>query len=135
MPSQNEIKEVPCMKCNAEPGQLCMAEGSTALIGGFHAERVELRKRFPCLPEDQHKLTTDDKVIITYLAFVMLCDSVAANSEKMMGAVHTSEDIQRRFAFEASLWAKAEGMIGAKIEDEPVNRKERRAKKKLIIIQ
>jgi hypothetical protein len=132
--TDKEIEEVPCIICSACEGQKCQENGFN-LIGGHHKERIECRQKMPVLPKEiPSLLTSTDKSITTYYAFVMLCNAVAANSKKMFdGKVFTSQEIQRKFGKAGFDAAMKDGMIG-----KSANRHQRRAiakKQKSIIIQ
>jgi hypothetical protein len=100
----NIYLEVPCIVCDAKPGERCNDNGAHLL--GVHAKRKHLRERLPSV-----SLNGTDKSLIVYYAYVMLCDSCEANSEKLFGSYKKSEDIQRRFAAEATKHLKLEGLI------------------------
>lgn len=105
--SNDEIKEVVCLQCNAEPLQPCMEKGMPLL--GFHKARIELRQK---LPVYDCPLDPTDKAIIVGYAFVMLCNSVAANSKKLFSKKYTSQEIQRMFAKSGMQAAIQDGFIG-----------------------
>lgn len=130
-----EIIEVPCMECDAKASERCIDKATGVQLFGFHKSRIECRERMPVLPKELPSLLTPtDKSITIYYAFVALCDSVAANSEKMFnGKKFSSQDIQKIFGKQGFKAAQADGMIGIA----PANRKQRRTvdKKKRIILQ
>lgn len=105
--SNDEIKEVVCLQCNAEPLQPCMEKGMPLL--GFHKARIELREK---LPVYDCPLDSTDKAIIIGYGFVMLANSVAANSEKLFSRKYTSQQIQRMFAQSGMEAAIQDGFIG-----------------------
>jgi len=120
----SDAKEVVCIRCNAQPGEPCTEH--KAMIIGYHKERVDLRDRLPFLPEEiPTNLSPTDKAIIVYYAFVALANSVAANSEKILGKQFTSQEIQRTFGKKGLNDAKEDGMLG-----ELSNGKQRRKAKK-----
>jgi hypothetical protein len=95
--------QVMCLRCDAKPDEPCVQPGrNIPLIGGYHAERVELVNRLlPHLPEIPANLDASQITLIVYYAFIMLADSVSENSEKMIGTKQSSENIQRFFGRKA----------------------------------
>ena len=57
-------------------------------------------------------LDPTDKAIIVGYAFVMLCNSVAANSEKLFSKKYTSQELQRMFTASGMEAAITDGFIG-----------------------
>jgi hypothetical protein len=110
-----QVREVYCIRCDAAPGEAC-TERSMKLVTGYHKERGNLRKKFPVnldelVVKGSAILSPTDKSVIVYYAYVMLCDSVSANSEKIMGKFISSADIQRMFAKEGLDAARKDGII------------------------
>lgn len=58
-------------------------------------------------------LDATDKALIVYYAYIMLCDSVAAHSVKVLGKKFTSEEIQAFFGQKAVNELRLEGLIRA----------------------
>src|SRR6266576_1300795 len=82
--SNEEIKEVQCLMCGAQSGELCTENGGIPILG-FHKERIELRSRIPSFPSDMPKLNATDKAIITYYAYIALCNSCSTKSVELFG--------------------------------------------------
>jgi hypothetical protein len=108
-----QIMEVPCIVCEAKQAKSCREHSkSNKPIIGFHRERIELRLKHPVLPaEIPTTLNPTEKALICYYAFVMLCDSCEANSEKLFGKHFKSADVQRMFARKAIQELKKDGFI------------------------
>jgi hypothetical protein len=105
--TDDEIKEVVCLHCQAEPLQPCIENGMQLI--GFHQARIDLRSKMPVY---DCPLDPTDKAIIIGYAFVMLCNSVAANSEKLFSKKYDSQEIQRMFSKSGMDAAIADGFIG-----------------------
>lgn len=113
--SRDQIMEVACIACDAKVGKPCRAghNGTGYVLVGFHDKRVELRGKLPSLGnlDTDTKLGPTDKAIITYYAYVMLCDSVATKSEELLGKRFTSAEVQRFFAKQAVIELQKDGML------------------------
>ena len=105
--SDDEIKEMTCLQCGADPMQPC-TEGGHQLLG-FHKLRIEIRSKMPAL---DCPLDSTDKAIIIGYAFVALCNSVAANSMQLFKKEYSSVDLQRTFTRAGYEQAMADGFIG-----------------------
>src|SRR6266704_2127192 len=103
--SRDQIMEVPCVNCEAKINKPCRSghNGTGFVIVGFHPQRVELRGKLPSLGnlDTDQTLNSTDKAMITYYAYVMLCDSVSTKSEELIGKRLTSAEVQRFFAKQA----------------------------------
>src|ERR1051326_868024 len=111
--SADEILQVVCPRCDSAPLEACKERDGSQLIGGFHRERIEFREKLPVLPKEVPSvLSSTDKAILTYYAFVMLADSCAANSEKLFGKKFTSQEIQRTFGKAALKKVQEDGLLG-----------------------
>lgn len=112
----DEVKEVQCLMCGAQPGEPCIEKEKgkkfthVALLG-FHKERVELRSRIPSFPSDMPELDATDKAVITYYAYIALCDSCSTKSIELFGKKFSSQEIQRTFAAQGLKQAKEDGLI------------------------
>jgi hypothetical protein len=93
---------VPCIFCDAKPGENCRQPGRTELlVGGYHKQRIELsNKLVPHYPSGED-LDATDKALITYMAFIMLADAVSVSAIKMFGKETTSVEIQKFFGRKA----------------------------------
>jgi hypothetical protein len=109
---ESRVIQVPCIRCDAKVGTLCVQPGrNIALVGGFHKERHELANRvIPHFPTEE-QLTSTEKALIAYYAFIMISDSVAAKSEEMTGKVFTTQEIQRHFAKMAIDQLRKDGLL------------------------
>lgn len=107
--SAAQIMEVPCILCEAKPSERCKDKTGVTLIG-FHALRLELRKQQPNV-ELPTELTPDEKALVIYYAYVMLCDSVEVHAETIMGKPFDTVAIQRFFAAKAVEMLKKDGLI------------------------
>lgn len=114
--TDQEVKEVPCLQCNADPMQPCTENGSQLL--DFHRCRIELRSKSPVL---DCPLDSTDKALIVGYAFVSLCNSVSANSEKLFSKHYTSVELQRLFTRTGYEQCLADGVIGPKKAPEGVH--------------
>ena len=131
--TDEEILQVSCLFCGAEPGKKCNEGEGTVLIGGYHQARIELRQKLPVMPADMPVLDATDKAIIVYYAFVALCNSCQTKSTELFGKQFSSREIQYAFATQGLKAAREDGLIGGP----KMNRKQRRAaaaKKSTIIM-
>lgn len=101
------MKEVPCTKCGAAIGDHCF-DGKGMLVG-FHTERLLLREKLPGLSEAN--LTPTDKSLIFAYGFVILCDSVSANSQQLFNQKLSSLEIQRFFCKKAIDELRHDGLL------------------------
>lgn len=105
--TETEILAVPCTTCNTLVGLVCKNkerhvltyhEDSTEFA--FHRSRVltalakQTEIRFP-------GIINIDRFMICYYAFVMMSNSIAENSEKLMGKKFTPDEIEKFFASKA----------------------------------
>lgn len=116
--SEEDILATECRNCHAIVNVGCKnksrhplvhTEASTELA--FHRERImdawaqhSQRRMGP--------LNATDKALITYYAFIMLCDSVSTKAVELLGEPFTSEDIQKFFAMKAVAELKKDKLLG-----------------------
>lgn len=67
----------------------------------FHPERIRFAQKQHEKRLFSENLDASDKALITYYAYVMICDSVASRSEAIFDKQFTSQDIQKFFAQQA----------------------------------
>jgi hypothetical protein len=109
---ESRALQVPCIFCDAKPGDRCTQPGRVEpLLGGFHAQRIELAKKLVPIYPSGMDLDATDKALICYYAYILLSNSVSANSEKMFGKQFTTEEIQREFAKRAVDVLRADGLL------------------------
>lgn len=110
--SQEQIREVSCVVCGAKPKEYCRQQGRNTALLECHPQRTALRSKLGDLTFDK-SLDATDKALITYYGYVMICDAVAANSEKMFGEgkVFTSQEVQQFFARKAINELREDGLL------------------------
>lgn len=94
-PTEAECLLVGCPVCHAKREFGCTINRifSTVQSSDFvHAERRELAKL------NVNTLSNYDIAIIIQYAFLIACDSISANSEKMFSRAYTPDEIKRFFA-------------------------------------
>lgn len=84
----------PC--CN-DKGELLSPELNTTEFR-FHPQRILEAIRTRLTETMVGNLTAGERMLIVYYAFVLQCDAMAANSEKLFSKKQTSQDIQSFFA-------------------------------------
>lgn len=107
-----QVREVPCIICDAIAGEHCMTNysGRRVVMVECHPERSELRKKCPNLSFVQG-LDATDKSLIVYYAFVMLCDSLQPKSLEIIGKHFTSRELQVFFAKMAIAELRKDGLL------------------------
>lgn len=109
---ESRAMQVPCIRCDAKPNEHCVQPGrKEPLVGGFHSERVELSRKVVVAMPKGEDLDATDKALITYFAYILLCDSVSAKSVELFGKQFASEEIQRWFGQQAVTQLRAEGLL------------------------
>lgn len=108
--TSTEIMEVCCIECDAKVGERCCEKDHGTIMLGFHSKRLELREKLPAF-HNSELLSSTDKSLIAYYAFVMLADSCEAKSVELFGRHFDSVDIQRFFAARAVQALKKEGLL------------------------
>jgi hypothetical protein len=98
---------IPCPLCAAKPGEHCNDDSATLVLS--HEQRRKLAEKLPDI--EGTNLDATDKAMICYYAYIMLCDSVAANSEKMFGKEYSSRDLQKFFARQAVVELRKDGLL------------------------
>lgn len=115
---EDEILALACRHCHSEPGVGCKNAQRHALVHhlpdmelAFHSQRIMDAFERQATSR-MGRLSPTDKALITYYAFVMLCDSVSTKTMVMFGKEFTSEDIQKFFATEAVKELRKDKLIG-----------------------
>lgn len=117
---QNEILDVGCKECGAQPGKPCRIPGRIMLPFthhleqehfSFHPQRILYAKMKKVMPGFGDGMTASTKALITYYAFVMMCDSVSTKSKELLGAELSSQAVQAFFAHEAIKELRKDGLI------------------------
>lgn len=110
-PTDIECLLVTCPTCNAVRNESCVIHHiiSTANNSNLiHRDRRELAKH------RVNSLAGQDKALIIQYAYLGVCASVAANSDKLLGKIHTPEDIEAFFVQAAIKELKEAGYFNAK---------------------
>lgn len=118
--TEAEILAVPCPTCHASKGMGCRRTDNrsiplqTALITdalSFHPPRVFDAQQAQLLRNFGRFLGPSEKSLITYYAYVMLCDSVAGKSTELIGKPFNSLEIQKFFAQCAITELRKDGLL------------------------
>lgn len=115
--NEDEVLSVLCPTCSQARGKGCLDDKRHILatqVGqlglSFHETRIRAaqetksRKIFG-------RLGPTEKALITYYAFIALCNSCAANSERLFQKKYTTEQLQVFFIENAITELKADGLI------------------------
>lgn len=117
--TEEEILAIRCPRCHVAPNVGChnierhplsFIEGATEL--SFHRERIMVAHAVQLQRKFDRALTSTDKALIVYYAFVMLCDSVSTQSKSLLGSEFTSDQIQAFFAHKAIEQLKKDRLLG-----------------------
>lgn len=115
--TEAEILSKPCRKCHAIEGVGCKNEARYPLVHrlgdtelAFHRQRI-MDAWSTHSERRMGILSSTDKALIAYYAFIMLCDSVSTKATELLGKPFTSEDIQKFFAHKAILELKKDRLI------------------------
>lgn len=102
--TEGAIFNEACPHCGVKPMKPCRTSDGTLLSPEldstefrFHPSRVLNAIRTQITDRMAGNLTAPERMLICYYAFILLCDSLAANSEKLFTESKTSHQIQAFF--------------------------------------
>lgn len=116
----DEILAVGCKTCGAPAGKPCRVPGQIIVPltyqeeqtdFSFHAVRTLMAMSKLAYRRFGEDLKASEKALITYYAFVMLAESVSANSVAIMGKHYPPEAVEAFFAHAAIEELKKDGLL------------------------
>lgn len=94
-----------CPTCNVGPRKICKNPDGSKLMPElqslempFHHERIIAAIRTQITENMAGGLTAGERMLIVYYAFVLMADSLAANSERFFSRKYNSAELQACFA-------------------------------------
>jgi hypothetical protein len=107
--NEKTVLSVVCPDCFARPKRQCFGHRGE-ILKKAHPARFKYAQE---LLTDRlaGKLNATDKALVLYYAYIMLCDSVSANSQAVLGIVMDTEQIQAGFARKAIQALQEDGLL------------------------
>ena len=107
--NERTVLSVFCPNCRVRGQRLCI-DPRGAPLQKAHPERYLFA--YELLTDRVNgKLSATDKALISYYAFIMLCDSVSVRSKEVLGIEMTTEQIQAGFCRKAIEALQEDGLL------------------------